>query len=91
MMSIRNQEFGIPRKYQHQIGIWYLCPKFLGIFLLFYQYVEYDPHKCGLILVFFGEIKIGLVFFFFVIAISLVSVWFQFVIFLKMASLVKTE
>ena len=23
-MSIGNQEFGIPRKYQYQIGIWYL-------------------------------------------------------------------
>ena len=41
VMSIGNQEIGIPRKYQYQIGIWYLCPKFLGIFLVFYRYLEY--------------------------------------------------
>ena len=40
VMSIGNEEFGIPRKYQYQIGIWYLCPKFLGIFLVFYRYLE---------------------------------------------------
>ena len=33
-------EFGIPRKYQYQIGIWYFCPKFLGIFLVFYRCFE---------------------------------------------------
>ena len=37
VMSIGNQKFGIPRKYQNQIGIWYFCPKFLGIFLVFYR------------------------------------------------------
>ena len=37
VMSIGNQEFGIPRKYQYQIGIWYLCPKFRGILLVFYR------------------------------------------------------
>ena len=31
VMSIGNQKFGIPRKYQYQIGIWYFCLKFLGI------------------------------------------------------------
>ena len=36
-MSIGNQKFGIPRKYQNQIGIWYFCPIFLGIFLVFYR------------------------------------------------------
>ena len=41
VMSIGNQEFGIPRKYQYQIGIWYLCLKFLGIFLVFYRNLEY--------------------------------------------------
>ena len=41
-MSIGNQEFGIPRKYQYQIGIWYLYLKFLGIFLVFYRNLEYD-------------------------------------------------
>ena len=35
-MSIGNQKFGVPRKYQNQIGLWYFCPKFLGIFLVFY-------------------------------------------------------
>ena len=76
-MSIGNQEFGIPRKYQYQIGIWYLCPKFLGIFLVFYRNLEYDLVKVGLILVFFGRIKISLVFGFcgcHFIGIGLVSV-----------------
>ena len=40
VMSIGNQKFGIPRKYQNQIGIWYFCPKFLGIFLVFYRHFE---------------------------------------------------
>ena len=44
-MSIGNQEFGIPRKYQYQIGVWYLCLKFLGIFLVFYRNLEYDLVK----------------------------------------------
>ena len=44
-MSIGNQEFGIPRKYQYQIGIWYLYLKFLGIFLVFYRNLEYDLVK----------------------------------------------
>ena len=48
VMSIGNQEFGIPRKYQYQIGIWYLCLKFLGIFLVFYRNLEYDLVKSWL-------------------------------------------
>ena len=36
-MPIGNKKFGIPRKYQYQFGIWYLCPNFLGIFLVFYR------------------------------------------------------
>ena len=44
-MSIGNQEFDIPRKYQYQIGIWYLCPKFLGIFLVSYRYLEHGLVK----------------------------------------------
>ena len=28
------------QKYQNQIGIWYMCPKFLGMFFVFYQYFE---------------------------------------------------
>ena len=40
VMSLGNQKFGIPRKYQNQIGIWYFCPKFLGIFLAFYRHFE---------------------------------------------------
>ena len=38
VMSIGNQIFGIPRNYQNEIGIWYFCPKFLCIFLVFYMY-----------------------------------------------------
>ena len=84
-MSIGNREFGIPRKYQYQIGIWYLCPKFLGIFfLVFYRYLDY-----GLVKIWFNigifplkeikiaRIKIGLVFGFcgcHFIGIGLVSV-----------------
>ena len=34
VMSIGNQKFGIPGKYQYQIGIWYFCL----IFLLFSRY-----------------------------------------------------
>ena len=45
VMSIGYQEFGIPRKYQYQIGIWYLCLKFLGIFLVFYRNLEYHRVK----------------------------------------------
>ena len=40
VMSIGNQKFGIPRKYQYQISIWYICQKFLGIFLVFYRCFE---------------------------------------------------
>ena len=40
VMSIGNQKFGIPRKYQNQISIWYVCPKFLGIFFVFYRHFE---------------------------------------------------
>ena len=40
VMSIGNKKFGIPRKYQYQIGIWYFCSKFLGIFWVFYRYFE---------------------------------------------------
>ena len=40
VMSIGNQKFGIPRKYQNQIGIWFFYPKFLGIFLVFYRHFE---------------------------------------------------
>ena len=62
VMSIGNQKFGIPRKYQYQIGIWYFCPKFLGIFLVFYQYFEKALVKIWLNIAIFGRIKIGLVF-----------------------------
>ena len=86
VMSIGNQKFGIPRKYQYQIGIWYFCFKFLGIFLVFYRYFEEALVKIWLNIGIFGRIKIGLVVS--VVAISLVSVWFRFEIFLKMAPLV---
>ena len=63
VMPICNQKFGIPRKYQNQIGIWYFCPKFLGIFLAFYRNHVYGPLQIWLnIGIFFGRIKIGLVF-----------------------------
>ena len=57
MMSIGNQKFGIPRKYQYQIGIWYFCTKFLGIFLVFYRYFENDLVKIWLNIGIFGRIK----------------------------------
>ena len=91
MMSIGNQKFGIPRKYQYQIGIWYFCPKFLGIFLVFYRQFENDNVKIWLNFgIFFGKIKIGLVFGFcgcHFIGIGLVMVCH----FLKMRSLVHTH
>ena len=89
VMSIGNQKFDIPRKYQYQIGIWYFCPKFLGIFLVFYRYFEEALVKIWLNIGIFGRIKIGLVFGFCscqFIRIGLVSV----IIFLKMAPLNST-
>ena len=77
VMSIGNQKFGIPRKYQYQIGIWYFCSKFLGIFLVFYRYFEEALVKIWLNIGIFGRIKIGLVFGFcscHFIGIGLVSV-----------------
>ena len=85
-MSIGNQNFGIPRKYQNQIGIWYFCPNFLGIFLVFYRYLENDLLKIWLNIGIFGQKKIGFVFGFsgcHFIGIGLVLVCN----FLKMASL----
>ena len=76
-MSIGNQKFGIPRKYQYQIGIWYFCPKFLGNFLVFYRYFEEALIKIWLNIGIFGRINIGLVFGFcscHFIGIGLVSV-----------------
>ena len=80
-MSIGNQKFGIPRKYQNQIGIWYFFPKFIGIFLVFYRNVVASlPHvlvKIWLNIGIWGQNKIGLVFGFCVchfIGIGLVSV-----------------
>ena len=61
-MSIGNQEFGMPRKYHYQIGIWYLCPKFLGIFLVFYRYLEYGLVKIWFNIGIFRQNEIGLVF-----------------------------
>ena len=48
VMTFGNQKFGIPRKYRYQIGIWYLCPKFLGIFLVFCPYLECGLYKIWL-------------------------------------------
>ena len=47
-MPVGNHKFGIPRKYQYQIGIWYFCPKFLGIFLVFYRNLGYGLLKIWL-------------------------------------------
>ena len=91
-MSIGNQNFGIPRKYQNQIGIWYCCPNFLGIFLVFYRYLENDLLKIWLNIGIFGQNKnqnknrFGIWFQW--LPFHWISVWFWFVIFLKMASLV---
>ena len=77
VMSIGNQEFGIPRKYQYQIGIWYLWLIFFCIFLVFYQNLEYDLVKSWFNIGIFGRLKIGLVFGFcgcHFIGIGLVSV-----------------
>ena len=77
VMSIGNQRLGIPRKHQYQIGIWYFCLKFLGIFLVFYRYFEKALVKIWLNIGIFGRIKIGLVFGFcscHFIGIGLVSV-----------------
>ena len=60
-MSIGNQEFGIPRKYQSKSVFWYLCLKFLGISLVFIGILSTTLLKAGLILVFFDRIKICLV------------------------------
>ena len=57
VVSIGNKKFGIPRKYQYQIGIWYFCPKFLGIFLVFYRYFETALVKIWLNIGIFGRIK----------------------------------
>ena len=80
VMSIGNQKFGIPRKYQYQIGIWYFCPNFLGIFLVFYRYFEKTLVKIWFKYWYFGRIKI-VWYLVSVVAISLVSVWFRFEIF----------
>ena len=62
MMSIGDQKFGIPRKYQNQIGICYFCPKFLGIFLVFYRNFVNVLVKIWLNIGILGQNKIGLVF-----------------------------
>ena len=76
-MSIGNQKFDIPRKYQNQIGIWYFCPKFLGIFLVFYRNFVNVLVNIWFNIGILGQNKIGLVFGFCVchfIGIGLVSV-----------------
>ena len=76
-MSIGNQKFGIPRKYQYQIGIWHFCLKFLGIFLVFYRHFENALVKIWLHSGILAELKLCLVFGFcscHLIGIGLVSV-----------------
>ena len=87
-MSMGNQKFGIPRKYKYQIGIWYFCPKFLGIFFVFYRYFENDRVKIWLTIGIFRQNKNWLGIWF----LWLPFHWYRFcfVIFLKMASLVGT-
>ena len=62
VMSIGNQKFGISRKYQNQIGIWYFCPKFLGIFLVFSRNFVNVLVKIWLHIGILGQNKIVLVF-----------------------------
>ena len=63
VLSIGNQELGIPKKkYRYQIGIWYLCLKFFGIFWVFYRNLEYDLVKSWFNIGIFRQNKIGLVF-----------------------------
>ena len=76
-MSIGYQKFGIPRKYQYQIGIWYFCLTFLGFFLVFYWYFENALVKIWLNISILTDLQIGLVFGFcnsHFIGIGLVSV-----------------
>ena len=76
-MSIGNQIFGIPRKYQNEIGIWYFCPKFPGILSVFYRYFPNELVRVWLKIGIFRQNKIGLVFGFcgfHIIGIGLVSV-----------------
>ena len=61
-MSIGNPKFGIPRKYQNQIGIWYSVPNFLVFSWYRIGILRTFLLKFGYILVFYGRIKIGLVF-----------------------------
>ena len=61
-MSIGSQKFGIPRKYQNQIGIWFFCPKIFGILLAFLQCFENELVKIWLNIGIFRQNKIGLVF-----------------------------
>ena len=93
VMSIGNQKFGIPtylpRKYQYQIGIWYFCSKFPGIFLVFHRYLEHGLLKIWLIIDIFRQNKIGLVFGFCVCHfIGRYRFGFGLSFFLKMTSLV---
>ena len=62
MVPIGEQKFDIPRKYQNQIGIWYFCPKFLSIFLVFYRYFVNDLVEILLNIGIFRQNKIRLVF-----------------------------
>ena len=66
----------------------YICPKFLGIFLVFYRYFEEALDKIWLNIGIFGRIKICLVFGFcscHFIGIGFVSVL---IFFLKVAPLI---
>ena len=67
-----------------QSSIWYFSPKYIGIFLIFYQYFEYDLRKIILVLIL--RQKKNCIEFAFCGCHSLVSVWFRFVTFLKMTS-----
>ena len=76
-MSFGNQEFGTTRKHQYQIGIWYFVSNFLVFSWYFIGILSTTLLQVGLILIFFGRIKIGLVFGFcscHFIGIGLVSV-----------------
>ena len=92
VMSIGNQIFGIPRKYRNQIGIWYFCPNFLGIFLVFYRNHENFLRKIWFNIGIYGRIKnrFGIWYLVSVAVIFLVLVWFWFAVFRKVTSLVQS-
>ena len=78
-MSIGNKEFGLPRKYQYQIVFSIYVQNFLVFSWYFIGILSTALLKFGLIFVFFGRTK-SVWYLVSVVVISLVSVWFRFII-----------